>query len=48
MANFMIDLSSWHCRAVVGEVDEDEEAKLNLAEISAEPLKPILQGPHHS
>jgi hypothetical protein len=28
--------------AVVGEVDEDADAELNLDEITAEPLKPVV------
>lgn len=44
-----IKSDSWFLRrAIVGEVDEDAEADINLADIVAEPLKPILQGPHHS
>ena len=30
------------CRAVVGEVDEEMEAELNLSEIRAEPLNPVV------
>ena len=29
-------------RAVVGEVDEEMEAELNLSEIRAEPLNPVV------
>ena len=30
------------CRAVVGELDEDMESDINLADIRAEPLNPVV------
>ena len=35
-----IDLFS--CRAVIGEIDEEMEAELQLTEIKAEPLNPVV------
>lgn len=30
------------CRAVIGEIDEEMEAEMNLSEIRAEPLNPVV------
>ena len=38
----LIHLCFFFFRAVVGEVDEEMEAELNLSEIRAEPLNPVV------
>ena len=45
MEHSSLSLSHTHThthRAVVGEIDEEMEAELNLAEIRAEPLNPVV------
>ena len=41
--NFL-DLLTWCdiCRSVVGEVDEDLDARLDLSKLRAHPLKPVI------
>lgn len=35
-------LSPYPCSAVIGEIDEEMEAEINLSEIRAEPLNPVM------
>lgn len=39
---YLFILFLYFLRAVIGEIDEEMEAELNLSEIRAEPLNPVV------